>query len=155
VVWPQNHWCSFSRFGLKTGGDSFIWFGLKTGGFGFPGLDLTTGSYGLVIWASKSPRWFLGLVLKTKWATICRLRHKTNRKMKTTQGTCRDLVACFTWKQVRLGFPSLASRLVEARRGWCMWHHRGGCIEIKSKTDRSMRRAASDPATLTLSFLMY
>jgi hypothetical protein len=28
----------------------------------------------------------------------------------------RDLVACFVWKQVRLGFSSLTSRLVEARR---------------------------------------
>jgi hypothetical protein len=35
------------------------------GGAGFPGLALTTGSSGLVIWASKSPRRFLGLDLKT------------------------------------------------------------------------------------------
>jgi hypothetical protein len=38
------------------------------GGGGFPGLGLKIGSSGLVIWASKSPRWFLGLGLKTKWA---------------------------------------------------------------------------------------
>jgi hypothetical protein len=31
-------------------------------------------------------------------------------------GTRRDLVACFTWKQVGLGFPSLALRLAEVRR---------------------------------------
>jgi hypothetical protein len=30
--------------------------------------------------------------------------------------THRDLAACFTWKQVWLGFPSLALRLTEARR---------------------------------------
>jgi hypothetical protein len=36
--------------------------------------------------------------------------------MKTTWGTRRDLAACFMWKQVGLGFPSLASRLTEARR---------------------------------------
>jgi hypothetical protein len=48
------------------------------GGGGFPGLGLKTGSSGLVIWASKSPRWFLGLGLKTKWASVCQLRHKTN-----------------------------------------------------------------------------
>jgi hypothetical protein len=36
------------------------------GGGGFPGLCLKTGSSGLVIWASKSPRWFIGLGLKTK-----------------------------------------------------------------------------------------
>jgi hypothetical protein len=29
-------------------------------------LGLKTGSSSLVIWASKSPRWFLGLGLKTK-----------------------------------------------------------------------------------------
>jgi hypothetical protein len=36
------------------------------GGVGFSGLGLKTGSFGLVIWASKSPRRFLGLDLKTK-----------------------------------------------------------------------------------------
>jgi hypothetical protein len=36
------------------------------GGGGFPGLGFKTDSSGLVIWASKSPRWFLGLGLKTK-----------------------------------------------------------------------------------------
>jgi hypothetical protein len=30
--------------------------------------------------------------------------------------THRDLAACFTWKQVWLGFSSLALRLAEARR---------------------------------------
>jgi hypothetical protein len=49
------------------------------GGGGFPGLGLKSGSSGLVIWASKSLRRFLGLGLKTKWATVCRLRHKTDR----------------------------------------------------------------------------
>jgi hypothetical protein len=36
------------------------------GGGGFPDLGLKTGSSGFVIWASKSPRRFLGLGLKTK-----------------------------------------------------------------------------------------
>jgi hypothetical protein len=36
------------------------------GGGGFSGLGLKTSSYGLVIWASKSPRRFLGLGLKIK-----------------------------------------------------------------------------------------
>jgi hypothetical protein len=48
------------------------------GGGGFSGLGLKTGSSGLVICASKSPRRFLGLGLKTKQALICRLYHKTN-----------------------------------------------------------------------------
>jgi hypothetical protein len=34
------------------------------GGGGFSGLGLKTGSSGLVIWASKSPRWFLGWASK-------------------------------------------------------------------------------------------
>jgi hypothetical protein len=32
------------------------------------------------------------------------------------QDTRRDLMACFTWKQVELGFPNLASRLEEAQQ---------------------------------------
>jgi hypothetical protein len=96
LVWPQNHWDGFSLFGHKTSGDGFSRFGLKTGGGGFPGLGIKTGSYGLVIWASKSPRRFLGLGLKIKRTTIYRLRHKTDGRMKTTWGTRRDLVACFT-----------------------------------------------------------
>jgi hypothetical protein len=48
------------------------------GGGRFPCLGLKTGSFGLVIWVSKSPRRFLGLGLKIKWASVCRLRHKTD-----------------------------------------------------------------------------
>jgi hypothetical protein len=77
------------------------------GGGGFPGLGLKTGSSDLVIWASKSPRRFLGLGLKTKWALVCRLRHKTDGG-RSARDTHRDLAACFMWKQVWLGFLSLA-----------------------------------------------
>jgi hypothetical protein len=76
-------------------------------GGGFPGLGLKIGSSGLMIWASKSPRRFLSLGLKTKWALICRLRHKTDKGM-SAQDTRRDLAACLAWKQVWLEFPSLA-----------------------------------------------
>jgi hypothetical protein len=69
------------------------------GGGGFPGLDLKTGNYGLEIWVSKSPRRFLGLGLTTKWASVCRLRHKTDRG-RSAQDTHRDLAACVVWKQV-------------------------------------------------------
>jgi hypothetical protein len=34
----------------------------------------------------------------------------------STQGTRRDLVAYVAWKQIALEFPSLASRLTDARR---------------------------------------
>jgi hypothetical protein len=77
------------------------------GGGGFFGFDLKTDSSGLVIWASKSPRWFLGLGLKTKWASVCQLRHKTNGG-RSARDTRRDLAACLASKQVWLGFPSLA-----------------------------------------------
>jgi hypothetical protein len=83
------------------------------GGGGFPGLGLKTGSYGLVIWVSKSPRRFLDLSLKIKQTTVCQLSHKTDGRA-TVWDMRRDLVACFTWKQVRLGFLSLVSRLTEA-----------------------------------------
>jgi hypothetical protein len=68
---------------------------------------------------------------------------------------CRHLVACFIAKQVGIGFPSLASRLAKARREWCTWHHRRGCIEMKAKTDRSMWQAVSDSSTPILLFSLY
>jgi hypothetical protein len=65
------------------------------GGGGFPSLGLKTGSFGLVIWASKSPRQFLGLGLKTKWASVCRLRHKTDGG-RSAWDTRQDLAASYT-----------------------------------------------------------
>jgi hypothetical protein len=93
LVWPQNRWWRFFRFGLITGGNGFSWFSLKSsGGFlgwaskprwwlRFPSLGLKTGSYGLMIWGSKSVRWFLSFGLKTKCAMICRLCLKINGRM--------------------------------------------------------------------------
>jgi hypothetical protein len=48
------------------------------GGGGFSGLGLKTDIFDLVIWASKSPRQFLGLDLKIKQTSVCRLRQKTD-----------------------------------------------------------------------------
>jgi hypothetical protein len=62
---------------------------------GFPGLGLKTDSSGLVIWALKSLRQFLGLGLKTKQASVCRLRHKIDGG-RSGRVTHRDLAACFT-----------------------------------------------------------
>jgi hypothetical protein len=76
------------------------------GGGGFSGLGLKIGSSGLVIWTSKSPRRFLGLDLKIKWASVCRLRHKTDEG-RSARDTRRDLAACLALKQVWLGLPSL------------------------------------------------
>jgi hypothetical protein len=91
MVWPQNRW------------------------LGFPSLGLKTCSSGLVIWVLKSPRRFLSLDTKTKQASVYRLRHKADGG-RMAWDTHRYLVACFSWKQVTLGFPSLALRLMEARR---------------------------------------
>jgi hypothetical protein len=71
------------------------------GGGEFPGLGLKTSSSGLMICASKSSRRFLGLGLKIMQILVYRLRHKIDRE-KSAQDTCRDLAACFTWKQVWL-----------------------------------------------------
>jgi hypothetical protein len=68
-------------------------------GGGFPGLCLKTDSFGLVICASKSPRRFHGLGIKTKWVSVCRLRHKIDGG-RSAWDIRRDLVACFAWKLV-------------------------------------------------------
>jgi hypothetical protein len=60
VVWPQNHYDSFLRFGFKTDVDGFSGLDLKpVAGFlvelqnqcgeGFPDLGLKIGSYSLMI----------------------------------------------------------------------------------------------------------
>jgi hypothetical protein len=77
------------------------------GGAGFPSFGLKTGSFGLVIWVSKSPRRFLGLGLQTKQVSVYRLRYKTDGG-RSVWDTRRDLASCFMWKQIWLGFPSLA-----------------------------------------------
>jgi hypothetical protein len=63
------------------------------GGRGFSGLGLKIGSSGLIIWTSKSPRRFIDLDLKTKWTSVCRLRHKTDRG-RSARDTRRDLAVC-------------------------------------------------------------
>jgi hypothetical protein len=77
----------------------FLFESQNQGGGGFPGLALKIGSYSLVIYALKSLRRFLGLGLKITWATVYRLRHKTDGRVMTWD-MCRDLAACFFWKQV-------------------------------------------------------
>jgi hypothetical protein len=74
---------------------SFLVEPQNQGGGGFPGFGLKTGNFNLVIWASKSPRRFLGLDLKTKWASVCQLHHKTDGG-RSARDTRRDLAACFT-----------------------------------------------------------
>jgi hypothetical protein len=106
-VWPQNWWRRFLPVWPQNRWMGFLVQPQNQGGGGFLDLGLKTGSSSLVIWASKSPRRFLGLGLKTKWASVCRLCHKTDGG-RSAWDTRRDLAACLVSKQVRLGFPSLA-----------------------------------------------
>jgi hypothetical protein len=105
--------CAVYTWHVETWSAGFLVEPQNQGGGGFPGLGLKTGSSGLVICASKSLRQFLGLGLKTKWASVYRLHHKTDGG-RSTRDTHQDLAACLASKQVWLWFPSLARRLVEA-----------------------------------------
>jgi hypothetical protein len=73
---------------------SFLVEPQNQGGGGFPDFGFKTGSFSLMIWASKSLQWFLGLGFKTKCSSICWLRHKTDRG-RTACDMRRDLTACF------------------------------------------------------------
>jgi hypothetical protein len=76
-----------------------------------------------------------------------------NRWEEDSVDTRRDLAACFTAKQVGLGFQSFPQNWWRSDGGWCMWHHHGSRVKTKSKTDGLMRQVASDTSTPTLLFL--
>jgi hypothetical protein len=86
--------CAVCTWHVETRSAGFLFESQNQGGGGFPDLGLKTGSSGLVIWASKSPQRFLGLDLKIKWASIYRLRHKTDGG-RSVWDTRQNLVACF------------------------------------------------------------
>jgi hypothetical protein len=123
---------------------------------GFPGLGLKISSSTLVIWDLKSPQRFLGLGIKIKQSLVCWLRHKIDGG-RMTWDTRRDLAACLAWKQVTLGFSSLASRLAEARRRVVHVAPSQRLLRDQVEDGRvdAMRLAASDATTLTLPFSMY
>jgi hypothetical protein len=65
----------------------------------------------------------------------------------------RDLAGYFAWKQVLLGFLSLASRLVKTR---CRIVHVTSSWRLRQDQVEDRRvDAASDPATLTSPFSIY
>jgi hypothetical protein len=78
--WPGSRVapCAVCTGHVETRSAGFLVEPQNQGGGGFPSLGLKTGDSGLVIWVSKSPRRFLGLGLKTMWASVYRLRHKTD-----------------------------------------------------------------------------
>jgi hypothetical protein len=91
--------CAVCTWYVETRSAGFLVEPQNQGGGVFPGLGLKTGSSGLVIWASKSPQRFLDLGLKTKWASVCRLHHKTDGG-RSARDTRRDLAACLPSKEV-------------------------------------------------------
>jgi hypothetical protein len=86
---------------------SFLVEPQNQGGGEFSGMSLKIGSFSLMIWTLKSPQRFIGLSLKIKWASVYRLHNKTGER-RLMWDMLRDLTACFVWKQVWLGFLSLA-----------------------------------------------
>jgi hypothetical protein len=97
--WPGGRVapCAVCTWHVETRRAGFLVEPQNQSGVGFPSLGLKTGSAGLLIWASKSPRRFLGLSPKTKWASVCRLRHKTDGE-RSARDTRRDLAACLASK---------------------------------------------------------
>jgi hypothetical protein len=69
--------------------------------------------------------------------------------------TCRDLPACFAWKQVWLDFSVWPQDWRRHNGEWCTWHHHGGCVESKLKMDGSTQWAASETSIPESSFSMY
>jgi hypothetical protein len=104
---------------------------------GFLGLGLKIDSFGLVICASKLSQRFHGLGLKIKQAMVYLLHHKTDRR-RMARDTQKNLAACFTVKQVELGFSSLPQNWQRSDDGWCTLHHHGGHMKMKLKMDESM-----------------
>jgi hypothetical protein len=145
----------FSRFGLKTDGYSSCGFALKPVAwvfrFGPQNWQLWFDNLAHKITVTVS--WF-GLQNQVGGGlSVC--TSKPMSGWRRCEDTHRHPVACFVVKQVGLGFPSLPQKWWRSDDGWCMWYHEGGHVEIKLKTDVSMRWTAVDSSTPTLPFLLY
>jgi hypothetical protein len=70
--------CAVCTGHVETRSASFLVEPQNQGGGGFPSLGLKTDSFGLLIWGLKITATVSGLGLKTKWASVCQLRHKTD-----------------------------------------------------------------------------
>jgi hypothetical protein len=78
-----------------------------------------------------------------------------NRRRKVGAGHASRSSGLLQVKASRASVSQFASKLAEARRWVVHVASSRGCIKVKSKTDGSIRRAASDPATLDLLFWFY
>jgi hypothetical protein len=92
LFWPQNRWRWFS----------LVWYQNRQLRFGDLGLKITAA----FSWFAHQSQEGFGLSVAPQ----------NLLEDATTWDTRRDLAACFSWKQVGLGFSSLESRLVEVRR---------------------------------------
>jgi hypothetical protein len=131
LVWPQNRWFQVSRFGPQ---NRQLWFG---------GLGLKITATVSLFRPQNHVGYDLSVAPQNRWEDEDGVGHASRSS------------GLLHWKQVGLGFSNLTSRLVEAQHRWCTWHHRRGCVELKLKTDGSMRQVTSDPSMQTLPFLLY
>jgi hypothetical protein len=99
----------------------------------FPDLDLKTGSSALMIWASKSLWWFLGVDLKTKRSSVCRLHHKTDGRMIRCGARVEIWWLALPRSKSCYGFIVWPQDSRRRDDGWCTWHHSRGCVELKLK----------------------
>jgi hypothetical protein len=118
------------------------WFGHKTTAMFFS-LGLKTKVDGLVIWASKSPWWFLSLSLKTKWEEVCQFAPQNRERMKMVWGHALTSGGLLYQKVSHAMISHFASKLVKSDGGWCTWHHHRGCVEVKQKMAGSMVSGAA------------
>jgi hypothetical protein len=81
-----------------------------------------------VNWASKSPQQFLDLGLKTKWAIVV---PQNQQEDEDDVGHASRSNGLLHLEASRARVPNLASRLLEAWHGWCIWHHHGGRVQMK------------------------
>jgi hypothetical protein len=158
--------CEFLSLATKPRSMICQWFDLKTTRTVSSGLVSKPVATGFPVWTSKlaATVWWFGLKIITTISWFgpqnqasygLSVVPQNLQSMKTARGMHQDLAACFAWKQVGLEFSSLTSRGVEARCGWCTWHHRECYVEVKRKTVGSMASGAaqrkSDQTTLILS----
>jgi hypothetical protein len=153
VVWPQNHWDGFFGLGLKTGSYSLSVVRSQNHWDEFFGLCLKISSYGLWFRPQNHHDDFLVLASKPSGLRFVDSTIKLMGWWRREHGLRSSGLLCLkaSWDRV-----SQSCLKTGAGAAW-MVHvtYRGGCIELKLKMDELMRRVASDPSNLTLSFSIY
>jgi hypothetical protein len=119
-TWRRGTQVSWLSLKIKFNDLSVVWPQNHWGGFsGLASKPVATVS---LLWPQNRWRQFLGgMVTGEVRVEIERLASR------------EDLAACFAWKQVWL------EDWQRRDDGWCMWHHHGGYVRVKLKTDGPMR----------------